>query len=257
MGGVLRARLLNRSVPLKAVHRLTVNGHDFKRITFAGTGQAESAERHLRRVRGLGIFPQVVNRSDNELLLEFVPGRSLETIELDRVEQFAHFFSVLHGVETRSLELEATGFHEDAQRDIAFLEQVGVIDTLVRHDVSGVLEKVAPSHAWCSYDYIDSLPKNFVLTPDTRLVGIDVEALVPDALTGTGVAKLLARSDDAFRERFLAELALRPGPDIAPSLQFVEIAFLAGWLKRLFLKGRQRLLEPERLAPHREVRGRA
>jgi hypothetical protein len=248
-----RRRIGKRFVPAKRVRRIRLNGRDFKRLTLPDTAVAQRIADRLEIFRAMRCFPELVAVMDAELLLEFVPGRSLAApFDAEAIERLGRFFGALYSVDRRRVPTAETPFPMALQRDLAFLRDVGVFDAEVHRDLAAAAHACAPEFVHVGWDYLDPLPRNFVVSASGRFVAVDVESLEPDRLLGSGVAKCFQCGAEAARARLLAAIAAESGPDLVPSMAFVELHFLAGWTKHAFLKGRGRLVDPSRFDPFRE-----
>lgn len=251
-GTILRRSVLNRFVRHMRVRKITINGRAYKRVTCPDTFFAQQVASNLVALRGFEILPRLIAREDRDLLLEFVEGHPLpEPPTSDYVDRMAEFFATLYGVHARVVALEQTPFAVRLRDDLEFLRDAGVIGEEVYRDVLATSARVAPAEVRIGYDYLDSLPKNFIVRPDGHLMAIDVEDLASDELIGTGLAKALLRGLGPQRQVLLDGFAKHAGFDLKPSMPFVELAFLARWTKHAFLKGRPKLVEPEHFERHR------
>ena len=160
-------------------------------------------------------------------------------------------FAVLYAQGRHAVETRAAGFADALQLDLAFLGQVGVLGASALPELARAAEALAPPQIYVGHDYLDPIPRNFVITSDGRLVAVDVEELAPNQLLGSGVAKAVLRTPGARRDRILEGIRRAAGLDLAPVMPFVELAFLAGWTKRALLKGRAKLVRPELFEPFR------
>ena len=252
VGLALRRRLLGRFVPEKQVRLIQIGGARCKRVTVADAWTATQMARNLERFRSHRMFPVLIAQSANELLLEYVEGRPLaDPLDAAGCDLLADFFSVLYAQDRHAVEIRNTGFAETLLRDLAFLGQVGVLESSALPDLIRAAEALKPAQVYVGHDYLDPLSRNFVVTPEGQLVAIDVEDLLPNQLLGTGVAKAVLRMPGARREPLLARIRRTAGLDLAPVLPFVELAALADWTKRALLKGRHKLLRPELFEPYR------
>jgi hypothetical protein len=242
----LRRHWLGRFVPEKRVRLIEIGGARFKRLTLPDAWTASQLARNLERFRPHRVFPAVIAQSANELLLEYVEGSSLaEPLDELSCDRLAGFFAVLYAQGRHAVETRSSGFVEALQLDLAFLGQVGVLGAAALPELAAAAAALAPAEVYLGHDYLDPIARNFVITPDGRLVAVDVEELMPGQLLGSGVAKAVLRTPGARRERLLAGIRASAGLDLSPAMPFVELAFLACWTKRALLKGRHKLVQPE------------
>jgi hypothetical protein len=253
LGNAWRRLVGKRFLSPKRVRRLTIDGRDFKRVTFADASVAAAVARNLGRFRHADVFPKLVAAQGRELLLEFVPGQTPEAPFDDAcVDRLAEFFSVLYAVDRRRVPTPETHAVEDLQRDLAFLRDVAVLTPAAQRDLAVAAAGLAPEAVWIGWDHLDPLPRNFVATRDGRLVAVDVEDLQPDELLGSGLAKSFLRTVGSRRERLLTAVERAAAIDLAPQLPFVELHFLARWTLQATLKGRARLVDPGHFERFRE-----
>jgi hypothetical protein len=254
----LLRRLSRRFVHRHRVSRVRVGVRDFKRIRFGDAFLADRAASALEHFAGSGIVPALEARFDDELLVEFVAGERLARLDIGAAPSLARFYARVHAGGSRLVPVTEARASEHAHRDLSFLRDVAVVDAACARDLGEAIERLAPERVRIGWDYTDAVPKNFVRRADGTLVGVDVGALCPDALVGTGIAKSFARGDAAYRSAFLEAFAASSDLDLDPSLPFVELCFHLAWLKNRCLKGSR--LEPSRLArfrPQSSTSGRA
>lgn len=250
-GVLLRRFAFNRFVRAKNARVVRMGGRPYKRVTLPDSYVASVVAHNLLPFRDSGLFPRLIAVEDNELLLEFVAGTTLpESLDASFIERYVGFFSVLYNMDRERVKLSETDFERELKEDLDFLVDVSILSPRVRRDLEVHLERITPNEVWVGYDFLDPLPKNFVLTDDDRLVAIDVEDLRPGQLIGSGIAKSVIRALPAHRERLLDGLALRSDLDLRPEMPFIELHFLAHWTKRAFLKGSQKLIDASLFETH-------
>jgi hypothetical protein len=252
LGAALRRRWLGRFVPEKRVRLVEIQGVRFKRLTLPDAWSAEQIAACLDQFRAHRVFPSLVARSGRELLLEFVEGEPLpDPLDAAACDRLAAFFAVLYAHGRHAVETRESGHVEALLRCLAFLAHVGVLADAAHRDLARAAEAIAPPQVYVGHDYLDPIPRNFVVTARGELVAVDVEELLPDQLLGSGVAKAALRTPGASRERLLGGIRRAAGLDLAPVMPFVELAFLASWTQRALLKGRAALVRPELFEPFR------
>ena len=121
---------------------------------------------------------------------------------------------------------------------------VGVVAQDKHRELLAIAEREAPKEVWLGYDCDDLIRKNFVLESEGRVRMIDVESLGADRLLGWGVAKACVRWLGERRDPFLEQLAQRGVPDFRSYFPFVELCFVAYFLKNSLLEGKRRFVEP-------------
>lgn len=252
IGAAFRRTVQNRFVRDKRVQWIDMNGRRYKRLTLPGASLAEEITANLATFRHARVFPALVATVDAELVLEFVDGRSPEgPFDATLADRLAEFFATLYGVDAFRVRTADTAFPDDLQRDLAFLRDVGVLDSAAHRDLAAAADTLAPAEVWVGWDYLDPLPKNFVVTHEGRLVAVDVEDLRSHQLLGSGLAKACLRSIGFPRERLVTAVSRACGLDLAAVMPFVELHFLAGWTKLAYLKGRSVLVDPALFEPYR------
>jgi len=252
LGATLRRRLLNRFVRAKRVRIVRLGGRRYKRLSLPDASLAAAVAQHLQTFHHARVFPALEAVLDHELLLEFVPGRPLaDPLEARWLEPLARFFATLYAVERRRVRTADTACADELQRDLAFLRDVGVLETAVHRDLAATAHAITPPELWIGWDYLDPIPRNFVERPDGSLVAVDVEDLKPDQLIGSGVAKARFRAPGPQREQLLAAVERAARLELAPVMPFVELHCLAAWTKLAYLKGRPKLVDPARFEHYR------
>ncbi len=251
-GVLLRRFVFNRFVRVKHARVVQLGGHPYKRISLPDSHVASAVARNLLPFRDSGLFPTLIAMEDNELLLEFVAGEELpEPIDGSCVDRFIGFFSVIYNVDRRRVKLSETDFERELRENLDFLVDVSILSTELRRELTASLNRITPNEVWVGYDFLDPLPKNFILSEHDRLVAIDVEDLYPNRLIGGGIAKSILRAFPAERERILDGLASHANLELRPEMPFIELHFLAHWTKRAFLKGSEKLIDASLFESHR------
>jgi hypothetical protein len=245
LGTLWRRWFSKRFVRVKDVRIVHLNGKAYKRLTLPDTGFAEQVARNVAVFREFEILPRVFATEDRELVVEFVAGEPMpEPPTPDLLDRYARFFATLYSVGSRRIPLAESGFDARLRDDLEFLRDVGVLSADAHRDLSGAAERLATEEVFVGFDYRDALAKNFIVRPDGRLVGIDVEDLEADILLGTGLAKALLRGLGEHRQELLNGIAKHADVDLRPSMPYVELCFTASWTKHTFLKGRHTLVDP-------------
>ena len=89
-------------------------------------------------------------------------------------------------------------------------------------------------------DFVDPVPKNFVIRNDL-LVGIDVEALKPDILLGTGPAKARLRWLDSTGDVLTRRLRDAGSPDLSSQFDYAELCFRCSYARQKVLQRKAHL----------------
>lgn len=226
---------------------VTINGRRFKRLILQDSSTAARIERILERFELSGIFPGLVTRYENQVLLEFVDGERPREASEGLVTQVADFYATLYLAQPSLAPIGETSAPARLERNLRFLNMVGVLDDAVFHDLRGAALRLAPAKVWFGFDYVDPVLKNFVLTGEgRRLCAIDLEGLHDDQLIGSGVAQALMHWAEPFRHAFMSRLAERGSPDFQSYLPFVEMCFFARWTQTKVLTGKWKFVDPSR-----------
>jgi hypothetical protein len=221
----------------KSLHFVTINGEQFKRLILSDAYSASEIERNLEVFRESTIFPALVIRYERELWVEYVEGDSLKLNDSSLVEKLADFYSRLYCQEARFVDTDSTVFPDRLDRDLRFLNQVGILPGNLFKELQTCANTLQPKGCWIGFDYTDPVRKNFVLLPKTQtLCAVDIEGLVRDHLVGMGAAKALVRWLNPFKDDFFRYLAVKNVPDIQSYYRFIELCFLAQWMKRAFFE---------------------
>lgn len=238
----------------KSLHFVTINGQQFKRLVFCDSYLAFEIERNLECFRGGGIFPNIVIRYEREIWVEFVPGQLIREIDEPLVEKMAIFYSRLYSEAPRLVETNKTIFPDRLDRDLYFLNQVGIVSDGLLVELRKSVDILCPNHCWIGFDYTDPVKKNFVLHPTTQMLcAIDVEGLVNEHLIGMGAAKALVRWLNPFKNEFLRLLTTKGVPDIQAYYGFIELCFLAQWMKRAFFERDWKAIKPAYFEGYRRL----
>jgi hypothetical protein len=238
----------------KSLHFVTINGQQFKRLILSDSYLAFEIEQNLECFRGSGLFPNVVIRYEREIWVEFVTGHFIREIDEPLVEKVAMFYSRLYSEAPRLMETNKTIFPDRLDRDLHFLNQIGILSNGLLVKIREAVEILQPTHCWIGYDYTDPVKKNFVLNPQTQLLcAVDVEGLVNEHLIGMGAAKALVRWLNPFKNEFLRLLVTKGVPDIQAYYGFIELCFLAQWTKRAFFERDWKGIHPAYFEKYRSL----
>lgn len=230
----------------KSLHFVTINGQQYKRLILCDMHLACEMERNLEQFRRYRIFPQVIIRYERELWVEFIEGVSISDINHSVIEQMAIFYRRLYAEAPRLVETHDTLFPDRLDRDLHFLNQVGILSDGALGELRNSADRLRPKQCWIGFDYTDPVRKNFVLNPKTKaLCAIDVEGLVNEHLIGMGAAKALVRWLNPYKKEFFRLLVDKQVPDIQAYYGFIELCFLAQWMKRAFFERDWKAIKPE------------
>lgn len=230
----------------KSLHFVTVNGQQFKRLILCDASLALEIEQNLNRFRNTGQFPQVVIRYERELWVDYVTGHPIKNIDEGLVEKMAHFYGRLYSEAPVLVQTDKTIFPYRLDRDLHFLNQVGILSDPVAKEVQKTAEIICPQQCWLGFDYTDPVRKNFVRIPaNQQICAVDVEGLVKDYLMGMGAAKALVQWMKPFKEQFFDILTHNSVPNIQEYYKFVELCFLAQWTKRAFFEKDWKAVQPK------------
>jgi hypothetical protein len=221
----------------KGIHFVTVNGHRFKRLILCDSFLATEIEQYLEGFIESGYFPPLVARYEHEIWLEYVEGIPIRSVDEALVLKVAEFYATVYGKNPILLNTKQSPFPGRLLEDLRFLHQINVLTQESYGDLQTVVPGLIPEQVWVGYEYTDPVLKNFILRTDNgRICAIDVDGLAGNQLLGVGVAKACVRWLRPHRSLFFSSLAERGAPDIQKYFSFVELYFLAKWMKRAFLE---------------------
>ncbi len=221
----------------KGLHYVTVNGHRFKRLILCDSFLATEIEHHLEAFRKSGYFPPLVGRYEHEIWLEYVEGVPVRSVDEGFVLQVAEFYATMYGANPALVNTKKSPFPDRLFRDLRFLLQIGVLSQVAYQDLQSAVSDLIPEQIWVGIDYTDPVLKNFLQrSEDRRICVVDVDGLAESQLLGIGVAKACVRWLGPYQSLFFSSLAQHGAPDIQPYFTFVELCFLAKWMKRAFLE---------------------
>ncbi len=230
----------------KGLYFVQLNGKRFKRLTYCDSYQASRIEENLTHFLDTSWFPDLATVYEHEIWVQFVEGETIKEVNEDFLGQFVKFYAAIYTKDPKWLKTEETLFPSRLQQDLHFLGQVGVLGSKEANKLSEVATHLVPEKVWIGFDYTDPVLKNFVLTrEERRLCAIDVEGLARDQLIGMGLGKAFALWVGPYREFVLDELRRRDTPDILSYFPFVELCFLAKWVKRSFFEHKWKFVNPK------------
>ena len=224
---------------------MTINGKSFKRLIFCDSHFASAVEQNLESFRNTGYFPGLLIRYEREVWVDFIHGQPIKEINDDVACKMGNFYKELYSKNPVLVETKNTVFPDRLDRDLHFLHQIGIISHDVFQELKVFADAACPQHCWLGFDYTDPVRKNFLLsTKQSDICAVDVEGLVRDYLIGMGAAKALVRWLNPHKEQFFRVLTDNSVPDFQSYYEFVELCFLAQWMKRAFLEHDWKALQP-------------
>jgi len=217
-----------------AVDLAWVNGQRYKRVRFTDSRQATLIADALSTLRDTALFPELLHLQDGDLWLRFVPGEIAEPGQAD-FEKALNFFVRLYAATGIRVGTAGLGLTGQLDSDLRFLAETGVLSGSDSEALRRHAQALCPETVLLGFDYIDPLPKNFVIT-DAGAVGIDVEALACEQPLGQGLAKLLLRWPSAAAPNDILDRCVRAGVDIRAQFPWVRLLFLAAYTKQKVLQ---------------------
>lgn len=229
----------------KGIHFVTVNGHRFKRLILCDSFLAAEIEQHLDDYRESGYFPPVVARYEHEIWLEYVEGISVRSVDEQFVLKIAEFYATIYGNNPKLLKTKESAFPGNLLQDLRFLHQINVLTQDSYQDLQVAIHDLMPEQVWVGDEYTDPVLKNFILRKENeRICVVDVDGLAGNQLLGIGVAKACVRWLGPYQSLFFSALSKQGVPDFQGYFNFVELCFLAKWMKRAFLEQDWKVIDP-------------
>ncbi len=221
----------------KGIHFVTTNGHQFKRLILCDSFLAAEIEQGLQCFTESGYFPPLVARYEHEIWLEFVDGTQVRSVDEEFIIKVAEFYSTVYRKNPKLMDTKQSSFLGTLLQDLRFLHQINVLTPTSYRDLQAVVPDLTPEQIWVGYEYTDPVLKNFLLRKENgRLCVVDVDGLAGNQLIGIGVAKACARWLGPHRAQLFSLLADQGTPDFQKYFSFVELYFLARWMKRAFFE---------------------
>jgi hypothetical protein len=253
----LRQRLLRTLRRLKGaagvktheVHFVRVDGTLLKRIRFEKDGDALAVESALFDFGASAGLPAVVRRDGRELWLEYVEGPGLDPAKHDGAFLLTQFYASLYAGSVRSLPVDASPYPERLKDDLHWLQAARVLSPSAAASIARRADAVEPGHVLVGFDFIDPVPKNFVIRGN-RLVGVDVEAFRTDTLLGTGPAKALLRWLDMTGDEMTRRLRELGTPDLTSQFDYAELCFRCSYARQKHLQRKAHLAPPSIFDPY-------
>ncbi len=231
----------------KGIHFVNVNGHQFKRLILCDSFLATEIEQHLEEFRESGYFPPLVARYEHEIWLEYLEGLPIQSVNEDLVLKVAEFYATVYKRNPIYLKTKQSAFPERLLQDLRFLYQANILTLDSYRNLQTAVHDLTPEKVWVGYEYTDPVLKNFLLRKeDGRVCVVDVDGLAANQLLGTGVAKACVRWLGPHQSLFFSSLAHQGTPDFQEYFSFVELCFLAKWMKRAFLEHDWKVIDSTR-----------
>ncbi len=239
------SRLLGtRLQKAKGIHFVTVNGQQYKRLILCDSFLASEIEQQLEAFSESGYFPALVARYEHEIWLEYVDGSPIRSVDEDVVLKIAEFYATVYRKNPVLVNTLDSPFLTRLSQDLRFLHQIGIVTQDAYRDLQAAVPDLMPEQLWVGHEYTDPVLKNFIHRTDNgRICVVDVDGLAVDALLGIGVAKACVRWLGPYQALFLSTLDQHGAPDIQKYFNFVELCFLAKWMKRAFLEQDWKVLD--------------
>jgi hypothetical protein len=253
----LRQRLLRTLRRLKGaagvktheVHFVRVDGTLLKRIRFEKDGDAVAVESALVDFGSSAGLPAVVRRDGRELWLEYVEGPGLDPGRHDGALLVTEFYATLYAGAVQTLRVDASPYPERLKDDLRWLVSSRVIAASAASAIARRAAAVEPRQVLLGFDFIDPVPKNFVIR-GKRLVGVDVEAFRPNTLLGTGPAKALFRWLDMSGDEMTRRLRDCGTPDLSSQFEYAELCFRCSYARQKHLQRKAHLAPPSIFDPY-------
>lgn len=225
------------------VHFMRIGEQTYKRIRFQSVSEAAAVETILERFGPTPALPACVTRHGKHLWLEFVRGEIFDSAAGDAEALLGHFFAELYRRDCRRVSIADTPLPARLERDLRFLAESKFLPEATAMKLVQRGRELEPDGIWMGYDYIDPLPKNFVVR-DGHLVGIDVEALQSNVPLGTGPAKAILRWSELTLPTFLERLREAGSPDLREQFEYVELCFFSAYAKQKSFQKKSHLAPP-------------
>jgi len=240
----------------KGIYYVTVHRHQFKRLILCDSFLATEIEQHLETFRESGYFPLLVARYEHEIWLEYVEGVPIRSVDEDVVLKIAEFYATVYGKAPLLVNAAQSPFPSRLLQDLRFLHQINVLTQDSYRDLQAAAQKLIPEHIWIGYEYTDPVLKNFILRKENgKICVVDVDGLAGNQLLGIGVAKACIRWLGPYQPLFFSALAKHGASDFQSYFSFVELCFLAKWMKRAFLEHDWKVIDPTLFERFRHPQG--
>ena len=234
------------------VYFMNINGHPFKRVVFLDTRLAAEVEHNLLQFSNERMFPTLIHRHENELLLDFVKGDAFNPEEFRHRQAFLQFMQSLYKRGREETVVDSGPSMRQLTIDLDFLVRCGVLQSELQASLLSAAQAVTPETLALGWDYVDPVRKNFIIQSD-QLMAIDVESLAHGEPVGSGLvaATLHWLSNEQLFE-LLSEIDAE-SRDLVLQLPFLAIAYPVGWCKRKILQGKRNFVPRARLETRGEL----
>ncbi|MGY6555700.1 MAG: hypothetical protein ACXIUM_14375 [Wenzhouxiangella sp.] len=218
------------------VHFVDIGEARYKRVIFAQARTAQTVVSALEALAASQCVPALVRHDDRAIWVDYVPGSPPRPHEPADQSRLVDFFRRLYAAGARS-SVDPAPFTARMGADLDYLVEAGLLMRGRATQLKALEARLRPNRAQVGLDYIDPLAKNFVVV-DAGLIAIDIEALVMDALLGSGLAKARLRWPFDPVPQTLKRLEEDGGPDLRPQLAWTELCFLCGYFKQKLQQGK-------------------
>ncbi|GEM_PF-3550158 len=150
------------------------------------------------------LFPDVLWRNDQALLMEFIPGQLPDFGGEEFARALGRCLASLHQIMREPC--DEARIDAGVKRDLALLSESGVIRGVELERHAEALREAKPRNLSCSMDYTDVKPGNFLWDAERKLRFIDLGALRAHRPTGQylcGSFKFRRLRRKAFSEAYL------------------------------------------------------
>ena len=239
----LRRHLGAAGVKTHEVHFVRVDGELRKRVRFETEDESVGVEAALAGFGSSASLPAVIRRDGRELWLEYVDGPGLDPSKHDGLSLLLGFYASLYAGAVRSCRVDASPYPARLKDDLHWLESSGVLPVSATASLARRAAVLEPEQVLLGVDFVDPVPKNFVIRGGL-LVGVDVEALKPDTLLGTGPAKAMLRWLNVTGDEMTRGLHQAGSPDITSQFEYAELCFRCSYARQKVMQRKAHLAPP-------------
>lgn len=225
---------------------VTFNDQRFKRLILRDSFLAAEIERNLMHFGPSELVPPFVIRYEHEIWVEYVEGEPLARGDETAARDIAVFYAAVNAKRAREVPLAETHFDGRLRLDLRFLDKVGVLEDAVYRGLCDAAAAIRPARVRVGFDYTDPVLKNFIRHAESGAIcAVDVESLEDGQLIGTGAAKAFLRWMEPYRDSFFDAYRAAGGSDLQHGFAYVELCFLAWYMKLMFMERKWRHVRPE------------